>query len=339
MDFSVGQVQGRLFDFRPGFSYIGPGFLGPGAAVGHLDRRGAGGRQPGGGLCLLRLSGQHLGLGLMDVVLGGLQGRVSLPALGALGRDVAPGGIQFGGGSTFGRNGMIQLLGTDGVAAGHFLIAFQILGGLLILGFHSHDFGLGLVQFGLCKSDLGLGFASPAFGRGRQSACVFHHGRGRRHGGTGLFQAGRCGGGSQFDIDAPGAARSLGRMERGQGCVHPGLKITWIEFHQQVAGRNLLVVGHQDSGHMTGHPGADGNDLAVDKGVVGGFVGDGVQVIGNTRGQACKGQPGDRQPEGAAVGAPAFFTVTSDGRCCGGIPVSDFSWLLFDSAIICSFGG
>ncbi len=181
--------------------------------MGHLHRRGVGRRQPGNGLFQLRLPGGHLGLGLTHIVLGRVQGRLGPLHHGVLGRDFASGGIQIGCGRPLSGHGMVQLLGADGIAPGHFLIAFQIQGGLLIFGFHGHRFGLGLVQRGLGKSHLRLSFTFLALGRGRQSPGVLHHGLGRRHGRLGLIQAGCGGDGGQVDIDVPGAVRSLVRAQ------------------------------------------------------------------------------------------------------------------------------
>ena len=80
------------------------------------------------------------------------------------------------------------------------------------------------------------------------------------------------------------------------------LKITGIEFHQQVAGCNGLVVGDVNLGYMTCDPWADGNDVAVDEGIIGGFMGYGMQVIGNAYRQACRYQTDGGQGQQAAPG-------------------------------------
>ncbi|MFZ2225412.1 MAG: hypothetical protein WAV26_12085 [Candidatus Deferrimicrobium sp.] len=96
-----------------------------------------------------------------------------------------------------------------------------------------------------------------------------------------------------------------GHLERGPCLLQPDLVVPRIEFHQEVALSDFTVVVDVYPEDMPGNPGAHGDDVALQVGVVRGFVASGIEEIPQTEDEGDGRDGRDDAPEhGAAAVIP-----------------------------------
>jgi hypothetical protein len=65
----------------------------------------------------------------------------------------------------------------------------------------------------------------------------------------------------------------MGVLDRGVGLGHLEVELLRVDFEQDLACIDMLVVAHQHLGHVARDPGKDGTDMPLDRGVIGLLVG------------------------------------------------------------------
>ena len=130
----------------------------------------------------------------------------------------------------------------------------------------------GLLEVRLGFADLGLRRFEPR-PCGGQLALRAQHERGRvRPGRRRRLQLTRGVGGDDRNIDARAFERRFGVSQVRLRLRERDLVVARIEPHQDVSGIYVLLVFGPHLNHVPGNPSAHGIDVAVDLGVVGGFV-------------------------------------------------------------------
>ena len=79
----------------------------------------------------------------------------------------------------------------------------------------------------------------------------------------------RCVDGGDRNVDIQGLGRSLGVGDVGASLVHGNLVVARVNFYEDIAGLDVLVVVHIDLCDVAGNARADGHHVAVNFRVVG----------------------------------------------------------------------
>ena len=112
------------------------------------------------------------------------------------------------------------------------------------------------------------------------------------------------------------------RVRRGLLLRHRHRVIRRVNFHQQFVREDKLVVQNVDREHLARNPGRDGNDVALNKRVVGGFVRQKTVEIRQRKIQQHGEYRRCRPKEPAANSAGPILR-----RCPSGLRTADWRWM------------
>ena len=175
--------------------------------------------------------------------------------------------------------------------------------------------GLGLLQRRLGRRQLGLSLGHPALRRSDRRPGRLHRSFRRGHRACRLVDSGRRSDPHHIDPDRAAPLAGASGLKRRLAGRQPGLEVERIQFHQQVAFIDPLVVRHVDLRHVPRHAGADRNNVPIDKGVVGALMDTGVEVIAHTDRDGDDGQQSEHGPDprslGGLPGRSLFATASS----------------------------
>ncbi len=187
------------------------------------------------------------------------------------------GGIGFGG-----SHGLVVLLLRNFLLVDELLVASQIVLRLDVVG-------LGLVALGLGRLEL-------LSGSGDAGTGAVDVGLGGRYLTVGADR-------SDGNINSRFGGGCLGALEIGFSALVGNLVIRRIDFYQHGARLHVLIVQDIQLHDVARNAGADGVDVAVDLGIIRGFVTGDIAVDENSRHQQHDGRNADCDTKAGAGGA------------------------------------